>query len=154
MSSTDGFTELPAVARAIWARALRCGGYDRCRTFLGMLTPTGQYRFSSLGVACEEFRRRYPDRLQAREVSLAAAGFLCLEYGDGSLQVDRFYLPDVVRRWLGLADTAGSLQPHYHHLGYRSLCELDDENFGFEKLADLIDAGALISTDGEKNGSG
>jgi hypothetical protein len=150
MVSLGHFRESPAVARSIWASALRSGRYERCRTFLCLHTPTGDIRYSSFGVACEEFRKRYPTQSKVREVILAAAGYQCAEYGDGGTEKrERFYLPEAVRRWLGLADSAGSLQPHYSHLGYENFCELDDSNVDFDKLADLIDAGVLVTIDDE-----
>lgn len=147
MVSLSDYRESPADARAIWTEALRSGRYERCRTFLGLQLPAGQIRYSSFGVACEEFRRRYPARTNVNETVLAAAGYACLEYGVGGSKLDRFYLPDAVRRWLGISDLVGTLQPHYSHLGYDTFCELDDSNVGFEKLADLIDAGALQTLD-------
>lgn len=145
------FHETAAAARDIWSNALRSGQFGRCRTFLSLLTPTGDVRYSSLGVACEEFRKRYPDRIGTNEVGLAAAGYLCIEYNADGAVPDRFYLPDLVRHWLGMSDMVGTLRPHYSHLGFRTFCELDDDNISFEKLADLIDADVLVTSDAARN---
>jgi hypothetical protein len=147
MPTRKPYRESPAEARRLWSAALRSGEYSRCRTFLMLKMPDGERRYSSFGVACELFRQRYPELLQRTDVVLVATQYHCAEYVT-SEGCERFHLPTLVCRWLGLTDCVGTLHNDFAYMGYGTLGEWEDvEVESFAQVADLIDASGLRTED-------
>jgi hypothetical protein len=147
MKPASPFFEPHFEARRLWTAALRSNEYPPSRVFLTLIMPTGEARYCCMGVACELFRERYPEMLQASTAVLCARGYACREFADNFELNQRFFLPEMVRRWLGLADRAGTFRQGFEHLGYGSLAEMGDEGRPFNELADLIDADAVRLAD-------
>jgi len=141
------FQETPAEARRLWTESLRSGEYSEGQVFLHLSDGNGRIRNCCLGVACELFRKRYPESLETRDIALSAIGYVAVEFYDGSDVPQRFCLPNVVREWLGLADGWGHFKTPLPD-GTVSLADASDARYGFARLADLID-GDVLALEGE-----
>ena len=114
-----------AEARAAWVAALRSGQYKQGR---GYLANKGQ--FCCLGVACE----------------LAIADGVKVKRKDRPSGVKEYdgitgTMPLSVRQWLGLkySDGAYKTDDGYHEEN-RNLACLNDNGYGFEAIAQLIES--------------
>jgi hypothetical protein len=136
--SVPYFHETPEEARQIWIDGLRSGRYQQTRTFLMLRDDAGKIKYCCLGVACALFMERYPKVLNGSNRWLTATGFAAIQLQEHVLAPVQFELPEVVRRWLGLADTRGSLRAHRTPPGVSTIAALNDNGVDFKRLADLI----------------
>jgi hypothetical protein len=105
----------PNEARELWVQALESGAYDRGTGQLAY-DHNGQRQFCCLGVACE----------------VAIKHGVIARYDDGDETLDHY---DLVREWLGLADSEGCYDG-----GDRSLISDNDSGYTFREIAATIRA--------------
>lgn len=116
-SDLDGTVKLRSLTPVqLWVQALRSGDYKQGRSALK--NPHG---YCCLGVACEVFPG-YPTPLTRKN-------------NDGYTSYNNNYsfLPDIVRRWLGLSTKGG-------HYNGGSLVNDNDASKTFSEIADIIES--------------
>lgn len=121
----------PEEARALWIEALRSGRFKQGKGRLARVEEAG-VEYCCLGVGCEV----YIEQGRGLRKKLSGGGYL---YGDcgGTL-------PEIVRDWLGLEDSTGTLVDRKRNLAGRN-----DSGATFEEIALLIENGRVALAEKE-----
>lgn len=112
-----------------WVEALRSGEFQQVA---GCLRDAGSGAMCCLGVACEVYRRDTGGGEWGGAEFDGASRFSVGDDGNVS------YLPDTVRKWLGLADPAGAYVVNVASMN--ALSSQNDEGASFTEIADIIES--------------
>jgi hypothetical protein len=141
---TPTFNLTPQQAREAWVEALRSGEFQQTQRTLCRLDGAVASH-CCLGVACELFSRIETPLNITEETqhiqydpSLPAASVAVRMYENCTQ-----YLPDPVRRWLGLASHSGRYTPSPFTPLTTTLAAQNDSGRTFAQIADLIDSSPI-----------
>lgn len=123
------------------AEALESGefkqGRVRLRVVINPLDPPSD-SFCCLGIACELFRRTFPEKTFWRDPvpgHRSAPSYRAIQVGQ---QTNYGYLPDEVMEWFGFATDRASFNDEARLSGTNSLTTLNDDGKSFAEIAAII----------------
>ena len=126
----------------MWLNALRSSDYPQGKGFLHSIDESnisnhstfaiGHDSYCCFGVACNIYHKFFI--FEEEEYSSISKKFLSDDQLLYSYGEETLYLPDIVRRWLGLTDNTGSFGDRGD-----SLMSMNDRGYSFEELADFIE---------------